>query len=76
MSVSSAADPAQDLESVVQLWRKLGHTVGSIEVYSMYVRLILREARSVDYQSLCADRVVQLALTYARRRNIGLQLHG
>ena len=57
----------------MQMWRALGHTAGSIDVYSMYVRLMLREARSVDYQSLCADRVVQLALAYARRRNIGLQ---
>jgi len=73
MSVSSAAEQARDLESVVQLWRDLGHTAGSIDVYSMYVRLILREARTVDYQSLCADRVVQLARTYARRRNIGVQ---
>ena len=60
MSVLSAAEQARDLERVMQMWRALGHTVGSIDVYSMYVRLMLREARSVDYQSLCADRVVQL----------------
>jgi site-specific recombinase XerD len=73
MSVLSAAEQARDLERVIQMWRALGHTARSIDVYSMYVRLMLREARSVDYQSLCADRVVQLALAYARRRNIGLQ---
>jgi site-specific recombinase XerD len=73
MSVSSATDQAGDLKSVVQLWRDIGHTAGSIDVYTMYVRLILREAHGVDYQRLCADRVVQLALKYARRRKIGLQ---
>jgi hypothetical protein len=31
MSVSSAAEQARDLESLVQLLRKLGHTGGSIE---------------------------------------------
>ena len=72
MSVSSAVEQARDLESVVQLWRKIGHTAGSIKVYTTYVRLMLREAHCVDYQSLCADRIVQVALAYARRRNIGL----
>ena len=65
MSVLSAAEQARDLERVMQMWRALGHTARSIDVYSMYVRLMAREARSVDYKSLCADRVVQLALAYA-----------
>jgi hypothetical protein len=73
MCVSSEVDQSRDLKSVVQLWRDLGHTPDSIDVYPMYVRLILREARCVDYQSLCADRVVHLALSYAWRRKIGLQ---
>jgi len=71
--ITRAAERAQDLETVSQLWRKLGHSRGWIAVYSDYVKRLLREAGGCDYRTLCADRVVQLALAYARRHQLDPQ---
>ncbi len=73
MKTSRAIEQSRDLESVVQLWRKLGRSPGGIAVYSDYVRRLLRQARGCDYRELCADRVVELALAYARRRQLDPQ---
>ena len=63
-------EQSRDLESVARQWRKLGRSPDGIAVYSDYVRRILREARCGDYRALNADRVAQLALSYARRRHL------
>jgi integrase/recombinase XerD len=70
VNASRATEQLRDLDSVAHLWRKLGHSPGGIAVYSDYVKRLLREARGRDYRELCADRVVHLALAYARRRQL------
>jgi integrase/recombinase XerD len=60
----------QDLGQVAELWRRLGHTPGSITVYCNYVWCILEEFGQSDYTQLCANRVVQRSLSYARRHQI------
>lgn len=69
MDTSHAAERARDLELVMQLWRKLGHSPSSIRGYRHYVRNILERANGSDYAELCADRVVRLALSYARQHH-------
>jgi site-specific recombinase XerD len=73
MNTSRAAEQARDLESVAQLWRKLGRSSGGIAVYSDYVKRLLRESGKCDYRMLSADRVVQLAQSYARRHQLDPQ---
>jgi hypothetical protein len=73
MSTSRAIEQSRDVDSVAHLWRKLGRSPGGIAVYSGYLKRLLREARGCDYRDLCADRVVQLALAYARRRHLNPQ---
>src|SRR3954464_12830803 len=73
MNTSRAAEQARDLESVAQLWRKLGRSSGGIAVYSDYVKRLLRESGQCDYRMLSADRVVQLAQSYARRHQLDLR---
>lgn len=66
-------EQARDLESVAQLWRKLGRSPDGITVYSQIINRMLREAGSCDYQKLCADRIVELALSYAQCRQLDPQ---
>ena len=74
MNISRADEQARDLESVAQLWRKLGRSPDGIAVYSDYVKRLLREAGGRDdYRALCADRVVRLARAYARRHHVNVQ---
>jgi site-specific recombinase XerD len=58
---------------VAQVWRKLGRSRRGIAVYSDYVKRLLREAGGCDYRTLCADRVVHVALAYARRHQLDPQ---
>jgi site-specific recombinase XerD len=73
MKTSRAIEQSRDLESVARLWRQLGRSPDGIAVYCDYVRRLLREAHGCDYRELCADRVVELALAYARRRQLNPQ---
>ena len=66
---SRATERALDLEQVSRHWRKLGHAPESIRKYCSCIKHILREARVSDYQQLSAERVVQLAQSYAREQH-------
>src|SRR5271169_4072090 len=69
MDASRAAEQGRDLKRVSQLWRKLGHSPGTIRVYCDCVRRILRQAPGCNYQQLCADRVVRLSQSYAHQHH-------
>jgi len=64
---SRATEQARDLERVARHWRDLGHTPESVRKYCSCIKHILRAARVSDYQQLSAERVVQLAQSYARQ---------
>jgi site-specific recombinase XerD len=62
---SLATEQIRDLDRIAVLWQKLGHTPGSVRVYRQQVGLIISHARVTDYRQLCAERVEQLARTFA-----------
>lgn len=66
---SWTVEQAHDLELIAGLWRKLGHSPRSILAYRQWTFQILATAHIADYQDLSADKVVCLALSFARRRH-------
>jgi|CXWL01.1.fsa_nt_gi site-specific recombinase XerD len=64
---SRAAEQVDDLEKVSNLWRKLGHSTWSVKSYRQRTLQFLAAAHVSDYRQLSADRVVRLALCFARK---------
>lgn len=64
---SWTVDQARDLDQVAMLWRKLGHSARSILAYRQWTLQVLAAAHISNYQELSADKVVRLALSFARR---------
>jgi integrase/recombinase XerD len=65
---SWAVEQVQDLDQVAVLWRRLGHSAGSVLVYRQWTLQVLAAAKESDYREISADRVLRLARAYARRR--------
>ena len=60
----------RDLDQVVDLWLKLGHTPFSVYGYRLCTLKLLKAAQVSDYRELTANRVVQWAGAFARRRHL------
>ena len=67
---SCSAEQLRDLNQVADLWRKVGHTPLSVYGYRLCTLKILQAAQTCDYRELTAERVVQWAGVFARRRHL------
>lgn len=66
---SRAIAQAEDLNRVARLWRQLGHTPESINVYRRCVTHILQKVRTSSYREISAERVTHLACLHAHQHH-------
>lgn len=66
---SRAIAQAKDLDRVARLWRQLGHTPESINVYRRCVTRILQSVHTSSYREISAERVMRMARLYAHQHH-------